>query len=65
MSNVIVNRVIDFLKKFPPFSFLSPELLNQVAKEVDLIYFEKDEFLFQKGEPAKNYFLWSKMAQSN
>ncbi|AKP50923.1 Putative CBS domain and cyclic nucleotide-regulated nucleotidyltransferase [Cyclobacterium amurskyense] len=56
MSNVIVNRVIDFLKKFPPFSFLSPELLSQVAKEVDLVYFEKDEFLFQKGEPAKNYF---------
>jgi len=56
MSNVIVNRVVDFLKKFPPFSFLSPELLTQVAKQVDLIYFEKDEFLFQKGEPAKNYF---------
>jgi CBS domain-containing protein len=56
MTNVIVNRVIDFLKKFPPFSFLSPELLTQVAKEVDLVYFEKEEFLFQKGEPAKNYF---------
>ncbi|MFC4873866.1 DUF294 nucleotidyltransferase-like domain-containing protein [Negadavirga shengliensis] len=56
MANVIVNRVMEFLKKYPPFSFLSPDLLEQVAKEVELIYFEKGEFLFQKGEPAKNYF---------
>lgn len=56
MANVIVNRIIDFLKKYPPFSFLSGELLSQVAAEVDLIYFEKDEFLFQKGEPAKSFF---------
>ncbi|WP_439483001.1 DUF294 nucleotidyltransferase-like domain-containing protein [Cyclobacterium plantarum] len=56
MANVIVNRVIEFLKKYPPFSFLSPELLAQVAREVDLVYFEEGEFLFQKGEPAKSYF---------
>lgn len=56
MANVIVNRVIDFLKNFPPFSFLSAELLAQVAQEVDLVYYEKGEFLFQKGEPAKSYF---------
>ncbi|MEX2514021.1 MAG: DUF294 nucleotidyltransferase-like domain-containing protein [Cyclobacteriaceae bacterium] len=56
MANVIVNRVYEFLKKFPPFGFLSKSLLEQVSKEVELIYFEKDEFLFQKGEPAKNYF---------
>jgi CBS domain-containing protein len=56
MANVIVNRVLEFLIKFPPFSFLSRPLLEEVAKEVELIYFEKGEFLFQKGEPAKNYF---------
>ncbi|SHM32106.1 CBS domain-containing protein [Cyclobacterium lianum] len=56
MANVVVNRVIDFLKKYPPFSFLSDELLAQVAKEVDLVYFEEGEFLFQKGEPAKSFF---------
>lgn len=47
---------MEFLKKYPPFSFLSQDLLEQVAKEVELIYFEKGEFLFQKGEPAKKYF---------
>ncbi len=56
MANVIVNRIIDFLKNYPPFSFLSEELLGQVAREVDLLYFETDELLFQKGEPAKSYF---------
>jgi CBS domain-containing protein len=56
MANVIVNRIIDFLKNYPPFSFLSEELLGQVAREVDVLYFETDELLFQKGEPAKSYF---------
>lgn len=56
MANVIVNRVKEFLKKYPPFNFLSDELLQQVSGEVELIYFEKGEYLFEKGEPAKKHF---------
>lgn len=56
MANVIVNRVKEFLKKFPPFNFLTDELLEQVAREVELIYYEKGEYLFEKGEPAKKHF---------
>jgi len=56
MANVIVNRVKEFLKKFPPFNFLSDDLLERVAGEVELIYYEKGEYLFYKGEPAKKHF---------
>lgn len=56
MANVIVNRVKEFLKKYPPFNFLSDELLQQVCSEVELIYYEKGEYLFEKGDPAKKHF---------
>lgn len=56
MANVVVNRVKEFLKHYPPFSFLSAEMLQLVAQEVELMYFAKGEYLFYQGEPAKKYF---------
>jgi CBS domain-containing protein len=56
MSNVIVNRVKEFLKRFPPFTFLSQTSLELVAKEVEVRYFVKGEYLFRQGEPAQNFF---------
>lgn len=56
MANVVVNRVKEFLKKYPPFSFLAADMLQQVAKEVELMYYSQGEYLFLQGEPAKKYF---------
>lgn len=56
MSNVIVNRVKEFLKRYPPFSFLSDSSLELVAKGVEVRYFGNGEMLFEQGEPAQNYF---------
>ena len=56
MGNVVVNRVKEFLKKYPPFSFLSEEMLEQVAQEVELVYYPHGEYLFFQGDPAKNHF---------
>ena len=56
MANVVVNRVKEFLKKYPPFNFLSEEILREVAQEVELMYYAQGEYLFLQGEPAKNYF---------
>ncbi|HLT08402.1 MAG TPA: DUF294 nucleotidyltransferase-like domain-containing protein [Cyclobacteriaceae bacterium] len=56
MANVVVNRVKEFLKKYPPFSFLSEDMLQQVAQEVELMFFAQGEYLFFEGEPAKSYF---------
>ncbi|WP_373524249.1 DUF294 nucleotidyltransferase-like domain-containing protein [Aquiflexum sp.] len=56
MSNVIVNRVKEFLKRYPPFSFLSDFSLELVAKGVEVRYFVSGEILFEQGEPAQSYF---------
>ncbi|RZS95657.1 DUF294 nucleotidyltransferase-like domain-containing protein [Cecembia calidifontis] len=56
MANVIVNRVKEFLKRYPPFSFLSEDSLEQVAKEVEVRYFSENELLFEQGDPAQQYF---------
>lgn len=55
--NVIVNRVSEFLKGYPPFSFLSQENLDWVAKSVEVRYFEKGAQLFKKGDAALPHFL--------
>ncbi len=56
MSNVIVNRVAEFLYRFPPFSFLEKEDLLQVAQRIEIQYLEKGETLFTQGEPAQPSF---------
>ncbi|TDQ17337.1 CBS domain-containing protein [Algoriphagus boseongensis] len=56
MSNVIVNRVAEFLKRFPPFSFLEKEDLQAVAKSVEIQFLEKGETLFRQGEAARPHF---------
>lgn len=54
--NVIVHRVAEFLKRFPPFSFLSKEVLEKVAASVEIRYLEKGETLFRQGQPADSHF---------
>ncbi|MFD2200488.1 DUF294 nucleotidyltransferase-like domain-containing protein [Shivajiella indica] len=56
MSNVIINRVKEFLKRYPPFTFLSDASLEVVARGVEVRFFGQNEFLFQQGEPAQNFF---------
>ena len=56
--NVIVNRVAEFLKHHPPFSFLEKEDLELVARNVEILYLEKGKILFHQGEPAQpNFFV--------
>lgn len=61
--NVIVSRVAEFLKRFPPFSFLSKEELTLVATAVEVKYFEKGAELFQKGADALPHFFILKEGQ--
>ncbi len=56
MSNVIVNRVAEFLKRFPPFSFLGDGDLTRVAQSVAVHYLEQGEILFRQGEAARPHF---------
>lgn len=54
--NVIVRRVAEFLKSYPPFSFLAEEDLEKVATSIEIRYVEKDELLFRQGQPAEAHF---------
>jgi CBS domain-containing protein len=56
MANVIVNRVKEFLKSYPPFNFLNDEELLAVSKQVDVMYFAQAERLFIEGESAQPHF---------
>lgn len=56
MPNVIVNRVKEFLKQYPPFSFIDEKALEEVSRGVEVKYYEQDEVLFSKGEEAQDCF---------
>jgi CBS domain-containing protein len=58
--NVIVNRVAEFLRRFPPFSFLGKEELTRVAQSVEVLYLEKGEIFFRQGEAARPHFFMLK-----
>ena len=45
MKNTISQRVADFLKNYPPFSFLNLREINTLSEEVSIIYKEKDTTL--------------------
>jgi len=61
--NVIINRVAEFLRKHPPFSFLEEGDLLSVAQSVEISYLSKDEWLFHQGEPARPHFFILKEGQ--
>ncbi|MFO7721178.1 MAG: DUF294 nucleotidyltransferase-like domain-containing protein [Gillisia sp.] len=52
MKNSIAERVADFLKNFPPFKSLSYSDLLVLSNQVQVVYLEKNELLFQVGDAA-------------
>lgn len=56
MQNTISFRVADFLKQYPPFSYLHKTQLEELATEVLIIYKEKNEVLFNLDEAPHEYF---------
>ena len=56
MKNSIAERVADFLKQFPPFNMLEAKSLLKIATQVDIIYLEKGDALFNKGDGFHNHF---------
>lgn len=54
--NIIATRIADFLKDFPPFSMLSKDQLTAVSSAVEVIYLEKDDYLFMTAQPVKKQF---------
>ncbi len=56
MKNTIAQRILDFLKGFPPFNALNHEQLFAIASEVKVLYLEKDTFVFQENDTLHDSF---------
>ncbi len=55
-SDSMILTVASRLGRHPPFDRLEPELLQQVARRVRIRYLERDEVVFEQGQPAKPEF---------
>ncbi|MGY6648287.1 DUF294 nucleotidyltransferase-like domain-containing protein [Wenyingzhuangia sp. IMCC45574] len=56
MKNSLAERILDFLKTYPPFDHVSYTDLYHVAVETKVIYVDKDETLYSQGKPPKEHF---------
>ncbi|MEY8849170.1 DUF294 nucleotidyltransferase-like domain-containing protein [Psychroserpens sp. XS_ASV72] len=56
MKNTIAERILDFLKGFPPFDSLTHEQLLIISKQVKVSYFEKDSVVFGQQEALHDCF---------
>ena len=55
-TSAIILRVADFLKGFPPFSYLADEALLELARSGRVQFSEKGEILFDQGSTHGRYF---------
>lgn len=56
MKNSIAERVYDFLKNYPPFNILKDDDLLEISKQVSIVYLEKGDTLFKKGDAFNEHF---------
>ena len=58
MKNTIAERILDFLKGFPPFNLLPKDTLMEIATNIEIQYFEKDQIIFdQNDNPHKHFYI--------
>lgn len=56
MKNTISQRVADFLKNFPPFTFLKQRDIELLSEQVSIIHKEKDSIIFSENEEPHSLF---------
>ncbi|TVZ52459.1 DUF294 nucleotidyltransferase-like domain-containing protein [Dokdonia sp. Hel_I_53] len=56
MQNTIAHRIYDFLKQFPPFSFMAKEDLLNICTQATVIYIDKEDVLFERDAVYKDRF---------
>lgn len=56
MANRIVERVADFLGRYPPFNELTEKDLLRLSEGVDILYREKYRFIFREEDPTHAFF---------
>ncbi|MCR8669334.1 DUF294 nucleotidyltransferase-like domain-containing protein [Aestuariibaculum sp. M13] len=56
MKNSIAERVNDFIKNYPPFNSIKPDNLLKISGQVSIIYLDKGDSLFKKGDSFHEHF---------
>jgi CBS domain-containing protein len=56
MKNTISHRVADFLKSFPPFSFLNQKDLEKLSEQISIVYKDKDAVIFAENDKTHDSF---------
>ncbi|UMB60878.1 DUF294 nucleotidyltransferase-like domain-containing protein [Lutibacter sp. A80] len=56
MKNTIAERILDFLKGYPPFNLISKPTLLEIAKKVEIQYFEKDQIILSQNDNPHEHF---------
>ncbi|KFF05922.1 DUF294 nucleotidyltransferase-like domain-containing protein [Flavobacterium reichenbachii] len=56
MKNTISHRVADFLKNYPPFSFLNQRDLESLSEQISIIYKDKDAVIFAENDKTHDSF---------
>lgn len=56
MSNTITHRIYDFLKDYPPFSFVEKSELLNISSSIFVLYYETGSLIFNQGESPPNFF---------
>ena len=56
MKNTIAERILDFLKGYPPFNLIPKPTLLEIAKKVEIHYYEKDQIIFSQNDNPHEHF---------
>ena len=56
MKNTISHRVADFLKNYPPFSFLHHLDLEKLSEQISIVYKDKDAVIFAENDKTHDSF---------
>lgn len=55
-ANAIQERVLEFLKQYPPFNLIAQDELRQLAGQVRVQYLEPEQVLFKQGDTPHEVF---------
>lgn len=56
MQNTIARRIYDFLKQFPPFSFMAKDDLMMICTKAKVVYLDKDQIIFERDQNYNEHF---------
>lgn len=54
MKNAIPGRILDFLRRYPPFQDLSHTFLRKLIEDIEVRYVKPDTHIFRMGETASS-----------